>query len=146
MKKRPFVLKSLVTLYTILGILLWILAGLFIFTPIIPQVWYAFNPEASENELISLTQSISSDYDEYLKNKPTNPINPIKDTLPPLNLSLSKKEVIKIKEIGVNAELQKGTDSKSALQKGPWIVNNFGTPVKNFSPIIIASHRWGGIG
>lgn len=136
-------LNTILNAYILIGILLWILASVLIFTPIVPQVWYTFNSEATENELKSLTNNVNLDIQEY--NEPT-PVEPVKNLLPTLDKSLPEKNTLFIKEIGVSSTIFDGKDYKSALQNGPWIVNDFGTPPKNDPPIIIASHRWGGIG
>jgi len=68
--------------------------------------------------------------------------------LPFKNLNLSKINSIKINALGVEAELIEGKDSVVALQKGPWIADDFSTPPSKYlkttkKPIIISSHLYG---
>jgi LPXTG-site transpeptidase (sortase) family protein len=147
--KRKKQLKSLLNIYTFLGILLWVIAGIFIFTPVFPQIYYGFFPTASANELNSLTQAIDQDTDGF--KEITNKYDEIeeeeqKDDRPTLDEKLTKQNTLKISRIGINAPIQQGRNSKKELQEGPWLVYGFGVPDTHLAPIIIASHRWGALG
>lgn len=147
-------LNKILNVYIGIGVTLWIIAAVLIFTPIIPQIYYSINPEASANELSSLTQTVSaaSDEDELAKIRDAY-LQKIEEEkayqeslLPPFDASLPKTNRIRIPQIGVDAEIQEGSDAEAELKKGPWIVDDFGRPNDQFAPIIMAAHRWGAIG
>lgn len=141
-------LSNLLSVYLIVGILLWIMAAILIFTPALPQLYYTFFPQASVNELTSLTQNLTDDtkgFNESDTKYNEAEAEPVDDR-PPLDESLPSGSYLRISSIGVDAPIQEGEDYKAALQEGPWIVNDFGVPDTHEAPIIIASHRWGGLG
>jgi sortase (surface protein transpeptidase) len=153
-------LTKILNVYIGIGVGLWVISALLIFTPIVPQIWYSLVPDAAANETTSLSLEIHEDVDQ-LGSLRQNYIDEIAEEalrqqiaeaaykaslIPPLNTSLSKTNMIRINKIGVDTKLQEGSDSEAALKKGPWIVNDFGKPDDQFAPIIIASHRWGAIG
>lgn len=149
-EKQRKKLNTILNTYIGIGFSLWAVAALLILTPIVPQIWYNLVPEASANEVASLTVDLVDDVDafaslreDYLGTKGSLKPAP---SLPPLNTSLTKANHLRIDKIGVDAPIQYGEEWESALSKGPWVVPHFGTPPANESPVIIASHRWGGIG
>ncbi|GAB4158817.1 MAG: hypothetical protein Fur003_2610 [Candidatus Dojkabacteria bacterium] len=145
-------LNKVLNLYIGIGVTLWIVAGVLILTPIFPQIWYQLFPNTYTNERSSLTTAIETDVNKldeirqhYSEPEPSPEPEP-EEKLPPFNASLSKTPTIKISKIGVTSPIYLGADWNAALNQGPWMVNDFGTPDNQFAPIIIASHRWGGIG
>ncbi len=168
-------LNKILDIYILFGVVLGILSLFVMFTPLAPMLMYKIYPSAFGNEYSSLTGNISQDvvaYEEHLQQTDTsvhidesqnkdqssqkeddkdpdtgkrNPPSP-EDTLPPFDPSLTKTNTLIIESIGVNSPIYEGADPKEALQQGPWIVNDFHIPPDQTPPVIIASHRWGGIG
>lgn len=134
-------LNILLNLYIFIGSVL-VIAGigliLFIF---LPGAIYSAFPQAYENEVSSLTIPV---VDEI----PTIAEAPHDDIpkLPPQDPALPKGERLRINKIDVDTSLTMSGDAVEALNDGPWADPQFGTPLANNLPIIIASHRWGGIG
>lgn len=151
-EKNKAKLNKVLNLYIGIGVGLWVIAGLLILTPIFPQIWYQLFPTAHANELSSLIDSVDEDVDKFgqIRSKYTveepKPEPEPEDLLPPFNSSLPVTPQLRIPKMGVDSQIFTGADWNSALNQGPWIVNDFGTPDNQFAPIIIASHRWGGIG
>jgi sortase (surface protein transpeptidase) len=155
-------LNKILNVYIGIGVGLWVISALLIFTPIVPQIWYSLVPDATANESSSLSLEIHDDNDtdklasirqSYLDEIAEEALQRqiaeaayIASLIPPLNTSLSKTNMIRINKIGVDTKLQEGSNSEAELKKGPWIVYDFGKPDDQFAPIIIASHRWGAIG
>jgi len=124
------------------------------------MIMYKLYPAAIDNEYSSLTAGANRDIEKFnemqelvIQGGDENnssgsdvlDLAPV-DTRPPFDPSLTKTPTLIIDSIGVHAEIQEGTDPEKALQKGPWRVPEFATPDEEGLPVIIASHRWGGIG
>lgn len=141
-------LNKLLNAYIATGIVLWVVAAIVILTPIAPSIYYNINEDAHASEVSSLTQNLEVDVEglasyEQEQEAPAEPI----DTRPPYDPALPIENRLIIPRIGVNAEIEEGSDWGAALQNGPWIVDNFPTPPDTtYGPAIIASHRWGGVG
>lgn len=144
-QSRKQTLKRIANVNIVIGVMLWIVAMLFISVPLFPNFWYQVNQNAINNEAKALTDNIDSDKKAYEDQKPEEPQEPEKpeDNLPPIDPTLPLENRIIISKIGVDAKIEEGADFNAALEKGPWIVNDFGMPDNQFAPIIIASHRWG---
>lgn len=143
-------LNKLLNFYIGIGAVLWVFAAALIIIPIFPGLIYRFFPSATDNEISSLTDNLDKDYSSFedVREDYVQP-EPEPDPLPPFDSTLSAVNTLKIDKIGVNSEIYTGEDSTSSLEKGPWMVNDFGTPPENATttvPIIIASHRWGILG
>ncbi|MCB9790667.1 hypothetical protein H6764_01450 [Candidatus Nomurabacteria bacterium] len=144
-KSQKKLLSKVLNIYVGIGVIFWIAAGILILTPILPSVLYNIFPHLYQNEIKSLTGDLDKDQKTFadIRAKYINDDKDTSDELPPFDPSLPKTNSIKISSIGVDAELQQGSDWESALKKGPWVVEDFGRPDTTDSPTIIASHRWG---
>lgn len=107
-------------------------------------------PQTHDNEVRSLTQSVDEDIERYQETTGVDEISPPQvvntDDRPDFDPSLPIVNTLIIPSIGVNTPIEEGIVPEEALSLGPWRVNDFGTPDSNQIPIIIASHRWGGVG
>ncbi|MBD3279794.1 MAG: sortase [Candidatus Pacebacteria bacterium] len=63
--------------------------------------------------------------------------------LPPKNENLPQGDWLIIPKIGVRTQLQATADYKEALDKGLWLVPDFGRPGSQDMPMIVAGHRYG---
>lgn len=63
--------------------------------------------------------------------------------LPPKDENLPKEAWIYIPTIGVDSQLHITENPDEALEKGVWLVPDFGRPEQNEDPIIVAAHRFG---
>lgn len=68
---------------------------------------------------------------------------PTPPTLPPVDPNLPVGSWVRIPKIGVEATVSDDTDPDAALEKGAWMVPDFGRPHVTGEPTIIASHRYG---
>ncbi len=131
--KKFLVLKGVSWIYSVIGILFWVIAFGLVLIPAFPHIWYRVNASATTVEVEAL--------------KPQNLEKPEEkkeeEKLPEFDENLSKINSIIIPTIGVNSPINEGQDYEKALEKGSWIVNDFGTPDNNAYSIIIASHRFG---
>jgi sortase (surface protein transpeptidase) len=157
-ESRKRKLNRVLNFYIGIGIVFWVLAAVLILTPILPAIVYEVYPQASANEVDSLTSNLEEDEDrlvqireKYSDDPPEEPPEEESNVnkLPPFDPSLPNENRLIIKKIGVNAKIQEGENSDKALQRGPWRVSDFGLPTyqdAEYFPMIIASHRWGAIG
>lgn len=139
---------SLLNVYSVIGVVL-VLVGIIAFAlPIIPGLVYSVYPSAYEHELDSLTEEIHREPELIIAENSENEEQegPLIAQFPQQDLSLTAFPQIRIPAIGVSGTLQQGTDANTALSAGPWLVPDMGNPMDNYLPVIIASHRWGGIG
>lgn len=145
MKKQKFkkIAKILIVTYKIFGIVFVLISFFLIGLPLAPTIYYQLNTSAAESDLhlISepLSQNLSPDYLEELKQARE------RQKLPPIDTTLPKTNMIQIQSIGVDGEIHESTDPKQGLDQGLWRVNNFGNPLENEIPIIIAAHRFGDV-
>jgi sortase (surface protein transpeptidase) len=143
----------LLNVYIIFGFLLIVVANLIIASPILLPFVYEFYPDAHANEVNSLTDGLDEDRVYFAdlmeqqeeEDPPPEEPEPVDDR-PPFDATLPATNSVLIPKVGVNATLVGGPDYNAALDQGAWIVNDFGTPENPFAPIIIASHRFGGVG
>lgn len=138
-------LSKVLNVYVAVGVLFWVAAGVLILTPILPPILYNLFPQLSKNEVKSLTGDLNKDQKTFadIRAKYLPDSSNTSTELPPFDPNLPETNSIKIPSIGVEAELQQGSDWESALEKGPWVVADFGMPDITNTPTIIASHRWG---
>ncbi|MCB9789842.1 sortase [Candidatus Nomurabacteria bacterium] len=134
-------------------------AMLFLSIPLIPSFWYGLDPNSTSRELTTLDSNISEDIvaystltdidtDDDISEPEPEPIpdpEPI-DPRPEFNEDLPKQNRIIIPTLGIDSKIYGGTDSVKALNNGPWLIPDFARPDTFDGPVIIASHRWGGIG
>ncbi len=152
--QRHRTLKDISFVLSYLGFLLITAGTILLLIPALPWVYYRVNVEATSDEVETLTGFIgigavvgpTPSITTATGPTPTPVVTrtPRPDLkLPQFDASLPAQNTLKIPKIGVNTVLQEGTDSKKALYNGVWRVPEFGTPLKNDSPIILAAHRYG---
>jgi len=155
--KQQRSLKDLSFILSYLGFLLITAGTILLLIPALPWVYYRVNVEATSDEVETLTGFIGIGAVEGTLPSPTitttgttplpepiitrAPRPPLK--LPAFDASLPKQNTLIIPRIGVRGVLQEGTDSKKELYEGIWRVPEFGTPLRNDNPIILAAHRFG---
>ncbi len=138
-KRKPKLLLGILNSYQLLGVLLWVAAFILILTPLFPHVWYRVNAGAVDNDISKLRvtfEDINNKYRDVGEYEP-------QIQLPVIDKVLSETNSVIIPSIGVNSPVTGGRNFEKALEKGTWIVNDFGTPDKNKQPIILAAHRFG---
>ena len=128
-------LNKILNVYTVIGVILVILATILLITPSLPYLWYRLNSGATEQEIDNLALPVESDTEIP---EPAEP----EIELPPLDESLPTTNMISIPSIGVNSQIYEGTDPKEALDRGVWRAPEFGTPEDSVSTIL-AAHRFG---
>lgn len=146
-------LKDISFILSYLGFLLITAGTILLLIPALPWVYYRVNVEATSDEVETLTGFIGigavigpTPSVTQIGTSPTPTVTkPPKPTfrLPAFDASLPSENTLKIPRIGVNTVLQEGNDSKKALYRGVWRVPEFGTPLRNEDPIILAAHRYG---
>lgn len=103
---------------------------------VIPDVYYRLQPE----KVSDVTNGQSAPIEEVIvTNAPPAPALPVVDP------SLPTGEWLRIPTIGVNAGIMATISPDEALEKGAWMVPNFGRPTDFSQPTIIAAHRYGWI-
>lgn len=135
MEKKK-ILKVMSKIYLVMGLVFIVSAFGFLSISFYPSIWYSLNKEATNQEqstISSLVGDIKTD----------TGVSTTQDGLPPLDESLPKENIIRISSIGVDSKIIEDTNAKKGLDKGTWIVPNFGKPESNDYPIIIAAHRYG---
>ena len=138
-------MKSLIKLFAnvniLIGIILMIIPVGYIFAINTPQVWYRINPNAVEDEVTALTK------DPFAENFGSiDLISQVFAEAPAKDASLSTTNSLKINRIGVDTTVIEDTDEHRALNKGVWRLPQYGTPLDNDKPIMLAAHRWGPTG
>lgn len=142
MEKKKF-FDKLTTVYTVLGFLLLTTSLILILIPTFPYIWYRINPQATQQEIVMLTEEITeketTQVEEIFKQENTKEIDP----RPPLDSNLPEGYFVSIPSINVLSPISDNPDYKEALKSGTWIVPEFGTPENRELPIILAAHRFG---
>lgn len=135
-------LKIMSKIYLFLGIFLIFIAFITVAISFYPQIWYSLDKGATEVELATIERQITLleevEVEEIVQEEIQEEI-----TLPPVDSSLPTVNTLRIGSIGVDSEIVTDSDPKIGLQKGIWIVPDWGTPEENDVPIIIAAHRFG---
>ena len=132
-------LKALSKIYLIFGIVLIFFAFSIIAITFYPQIWYSLSKTATEIEATTIQEQLT-EIEEY---EPEEESKKPEITLPPVDTSLPKENLLRIATIGVDSEISQEQDPDKGLDKGIWMVPDFGTPEINDLPIIIAAHRFG---
>jgi sortase (surface protein transpeptidase) len=132
-------LKALSKIYLIFGIVLIFFAFSIIAITFYPQIWYSLSKTATETEASTIQEQLT----EIAEYEPEKEIEEQEITLPPVDTSLPKENLLRIATIGVDSEISQEQDPNKGLDKGIWMVPDFGTPEINDLPIIIAAHRFG---
>jgi sortase (surface protein transpeptidase) len=150
-EKSLQILKKILNVYSIIGLFLWAIATVLIFTPALPYLWYSINPNASQQEVAAISSpSENTDVPDQAQpdnNPDSNPDDnhtedPNEIDLPELDSSLTEINTLLIPKIGVTGKIHEARDAEKALDKGIWRVHNYGTPQDPY-PIILAAHRFG---
>jgi sortase (surface protein transpeptidase) len=131
-------LKTLSKIYLVFGIILIFFAFSIIAITFYPQIWYSVSDTATETEASTIQEQLT-EIEEYEQEETKEP----ETTLPPLDTSLPKENILRITTIGVDSEISQEQNADKGLEEGIWIVPDFGTPEINDLPIIIAAHRFG---
>lgn len=136
--KQKKILNSILNVYTIIGFVIILFGTLLLLSPIYPYIFYQVNDQALTNE-----QNNVSTFAEVLHND--RPAQRVEDTntLPPIDTSLTKTNTLLIPSIKVIGQIHENSSSKKGLNLGVWKVPEWGTPLSNQSPIILAAHRFG---
>lgn len=132
--------KLLSKIYLVIGILLLFVGFLILSITFYPQIWYSIDSNATNTELVTIERQIQNLKEE--DNKQSNRVGSESD-LPPLDESLPKENFIRISSIGVDSKIVEESNAKKGLERGIWIVPEYGKPHSNELPIIIAAHRFG---
>jgi sortase (surface protein transpeptidase) len=135
------VLKALSKIYLVFGIVLIFFAFSIIAITFYPQIWYSVSTTATETEATTIQEQLT-EIEEY-EPEEVEEIEEPETTLPPLDTSLPKENVLRIASIGVDSEISQNQNPDEGLEEGIWIVPDFGTPEINDLPMIIAAHRFG---
>lgn len=134
------VLKTLSKIYLTIGILLLFVGFVILSITFYPQIWYSIDTNATDTEITTIeTQVKNLDKEDVKDSRGGNS----ESNLPPLDSTLPKENTIRISAIGVDSVIVQDMNAKGGLEKGIWIVPNYGSPDKNELPIIIAAHRFG---
>jgi sortase (surface protein transpeptidase) len=138
MEKNKF-FKIISKAYLVIGLLLIFFAFTITSITFYPNIWYSIDKGATETEASSIQDEII-----ILQEKNIEDIKRDIDTsLPPLDESLPKDNMILISGIGVDSVIIQNENAKQGLEEGIWIAPNFGIPNNNDLPIIISAHRFG---
>lgn len=132
-------LKALSKIYLAFGIVLIFFAFSIVAITFYPQLWYSLSKTATETEAATIQEQLI----EIEMYEPEEESKEPGITLPPVDTSLPKENLLRIASIGVDSEISQEQDPDKGLDKGIWIVPDFGTPEINDLPIIIAAHRFG---
>jgi LPXTG-site transpeptidase (sortase) family protein len=139
MKKKKL-LKTLSKIYLAVGVLLIFLAFSVLAITFYPQIWYSVDKGATQAEFTTIEKQVTIleevEKEEIVKEEPES-------NLPTIDTSLPTENYLRISSIGVDSEISQNVSAEEGLEKGIWMVPNFGTPEYNDLPIIIAAHRFG---
>jgi sortase (surface protein transpeptidase) len=131
-------IRKISKIYNVIGVTILVLGFLLMLIPVFPYVWYVVNPEATGDEITTLSGEIIP---EQKIPQIENPVND--DPLPFKDTSLPEQPHIIIEKINVNSPIGIGDNYIESLKVGSWMVPEYGDPIDNAAPIIIASHRFG---
>jgi len=127
--------KKINNLYVGLGFFFLFISLATIAVPIWPYVWYRINPKETDRDMEKIVREISPNKVEKKEN--TFSKNSSLDT------SLPEGSFVIIPKIAVESPISTSKNYKEGLDKGSWIVSDYGTPEKTELPIILAAHRFG---
>ncbi len=136
-------LNRVLNLYTVFGLLLWVVAIVLILIPTFPYIWYRLDEGATETEVAAITEL---EIEEDAGGENTDPPEEEPEFEPPeFDPSLPKDNTLIMPAIGVDGYIHEGQNAEESLKNGIWRVPEYGTPeTSNDSfPIIIAAHRFG---
>ena len=131
------VFTNVLNIYTVLGVLILIVATVFILSPLYPYIWFQLNNDALASEQTNV-ETLVENIKEEDKVKNTNTLG-----IPKKDSSLSNVNKLIIPSIGINGNINENINSARGLEKGIWRVSEWGDPLNNTNSIILASHRFG---
>lgn len=149
-------LKDLSFILSYIGTLLIIFGTILLLVPSLPWVYYRVNAQATNDEVENLTGFLGLGAIDITPVIPTTtgivgPTSILPPTptpkpsfeLPAFDASLPATNTLRIPKIGVDGPIHEDENATRALYKGMWRAPEFGTPLRNNTPIIIAAHRYG---
>ncbi len=128
-------------IFSALSIIFIAIALLSASAPIVPMIWYRLHPGTSD----ALAQVLSRPAVTFGDLLAAAGDRELDSYQPPIDLSLPKKNLIRIPKIGVDTEIleEEAETYENALQRGVWRVPNFGDPFERRYPTILVAHRFG---
>lgn len=137
--------------YVSLGITFWLTTALFAILPFWPHFYYRLLPQTSAVLASTLASTIPNiavgagrDLPVSDGDSPSDIQNPKPEiVLPDVDPTLPAENGLIVDKIGVRGSIHEGDDWENLLKQGIWRVPNFGTPIENTTPVILAAHRWG---
>jgi sortase (surface protein transpeptidase) len=141
MSKKKKILDKISEVYIWIGGILLLIATAFVLSPLYPYVWFKLNNQSLEKEQNNV-ESISK---EIVQKVPFTPVD-VEDNdlgLPPIDESLTEENTLLIPSIGVAGIIFENVDPDKGLENGIWRATDWGTPIENDFPIILAAHRFG---
>lgn len=132
-RQKPTFLKSATSFVLTAAMILGLGVGALL---IVPEVYYkVFSKSTAVEEVAGAAKNT-------LLTQPTATPEPT-PYMPPKDPSLPMGTWVSIPKIGVNSEAYTTQDPYEALDKGIWMVPDFGRPGDTTEPVIIAAHRFG---
>lgn len=133
--------SKLSLIFSLLAVLLIVIAIFSASVPIIPMLWYRINPSASE----ALTQILAKPAISFGDLLSSSGEREMETYQPPIDPNLPKRNLLRIEKIGVVTEIleQDSENYEEALQRGVWRVPDFGNPYERRYPTILVAHRFG---
>lgn len=120
------------------GIFLIILPFAYLLILNSPTIWYRINPNALKSEIEVITEDPFSQTLGSLEFIPK-----VFAEAPAKDARLPSSNILKIGAIGVDTEIIESEDEYEALTKGVWRMPDYGNPLSNEKPMVLAAHRWG---
>ncbi len=143
MMNRAKIFKTLSKIYLTIGILLLFVGFVILSITFYPQIWYSIDVNATDIEFATIETQVKNLNEDDVKESRVESAENRNSNLPPLDESLPKENIVRISAIGVDSVIVQDMNARNGLEKGIWIVPNYGSPDKNNLPIIIAAHRFG---
>lgn len=132
-RQEPSLIKSAASVVLTAIMVVGLGVGAFL---IVPEVYYkVFSQNTAVEEVAGAAKTT-------LLSQPTATPEP-KPYMPAKDLSLPLGTWVKIPKIGVDSEAFTTQDPYESLDKGIWMVPDFGRPGDTTQPVIIAAHRFG---
>jgi sortase (surface protein transpeptidase) len=142
--------RKIGNIYIGVGVFFCVCAILLLAYPQLPLILNVLSLNSPEIERDSITQPIfaQEEGEEEIEIEIEEEEEEDLIILPPRKLELPNINRIYIPKIGVSADLQTDENPNVALDKGPWMVPDYGNPENRYlqetiRPILIASHRFG---
>ena len=137
--KKKNLFQKINSIYVGMGFFFLTIALIAIMIPIWPYIWYRINPQETGKEVEKIVKEIIPQETEMEEKEDEEVIS----NIPPFDPSLPEGLFVIIPKIGVESPISTSKDYNDGLEKGSWIVSNYGTPEKTELPIILAAHRFG---